>query len=401
MSDKTQLELTNSKLLQKDKSPSSDAKDFLRGATYGAIQTPIDGLTQFANNVSPLKLPHLQLVSAPTNDSFFASAGQLTGAVIDFALLQKGLNVAAPNFFAAQATTPVWLKAGATGAAFQFMMPTSENGNYFLNKSRDLAIGFGTFAAMGAVTEHFAPDLAKSFIGRVEAGAEGGLAGGTAEVALKDLLYMKTPKLSDLGTIGKYTAFGAMMGAANYLEEDLQSKWKDYKLQKSIETNQNIFNEAGDKVVTAQKQLYNVRFRKVSNPEGESIPTLENPGGEAVAPGQWVAQRLDANGQVVIERGQPNQWPINEAKIPKTYNVSAETLATQTEFVAPTRVDGPPVHVVSLQEPLKIRTPWGRMNAETGDWLANYDFNAALNLPGKDYAIISNTSFNQTYQAAG
>ncbi|MBX9722791.1 MAG: hypothetical protein K2X81_15430, partial [Candidatus Obscuribacterales bacterium] len=122
MNEITQLDTNKSQLLHHEGGIKSDIKDFLHGAAYGALQTPIDGITQIANHVSPVKLPHIELVSAPEHDSFFTSAGKLTGAVIDFALLQKGLNTAAPGFFGAQASTPVWLKAGATGAAYQMMM---------------------------------------------------------------------------------------------------------------------------------------------------------------------------------------------------------------------------------------------------------------------------------------
>jgi hypothetical protein len=39
------------------------------------------------------------------------------------------------------------------------------------------------------------------------------------------------------------------------------------------------------------------------------------------------------------------------------------------------------------------------MNATSGDWLANYDYNLATKTPGTDFAVISNTSFGQTYKA--
>ncbi len=170
-------------------------------------------------------------------------------------------------------------------------------------------------------------------------------------------------------------------------------------VEQSVANSQRVFND-GD-VLPAQKQLYEVKFRKVTNPNGEMVPTLENPTGETVQQGHWVAQRLDANGQPVIERGQVNQWPIStDAKVAKTYNVDPETLATKTEFVAPTRVDAPPVHVVQLTEPIKIQTKWGAMDGKPGDWLANYDFNATTNTPGSDYAIISGTSFGQTYKVS-
>lgn len=397
-------------------------EEFLHGAAYGAIQVPIDGVSQFIDHVTPGHLPHLEIVSKPTDDSLATSAGKFAGAVFDFAVLQKVLGSAAPKFFGAESTAPVWLRAGATGAAYQALMPTSENGNYFLNKTRDVGIGFGVFGAMGAVTAYAAPKFGNSLLGRVEAGAEGGFAGGATDAAMTDFLYWQKPGVRDLEKIGKYTAFGATLAATSYFEDDLKSRWENAKrsfeqssshaqpesakpleskpamtVEESVAKSQSVFNDAD--VVPAGKQLYEVKFRKVTDPAGERVPTLENPAGETVQQGHWVAQRLDANGQPVIERGQVNQWPIStDAKVAKTYNVDPETLATKTEFVAPTRVDAPPVHVVKLTEPITIQTKWGSMEGKPGDWLANYDFNSATNTPGSDYAIISATSFEQTYK---
>jgi hypothetical protein len=380
----------------------SDIGDFFHAAAYGAIQSPIDGVTQFIDHVTPLHLTAPKLIEAPTNDSLWTGAGRFTGTVADFAALQLGLGKVLPGTLGAEAATPMWLKSGITGATFQFLQPTSDSGNYYMNKARDLGISFGTFAAMGATTSYLSKKMGNSFIARVEEGAEGGIAGGAADVALTDGLYLKTPTYKDLGKIGQYAAFGASMGAINFLEDQADAKYKQYQVSKSIEKNQGVFNDAAqsDDVLTAKKQLYNVHLRKVTDPNGERVPTLENPGGEKVAQGEWVAQRLDDSGNVVIERGRPNQWGIKEAKIPKTYQVSADTLSNTGDLVAPTRIDGPVVHVVKLDEPLKMHTTWGSMKGQNGDFLANYDYDAPTNAPGTDYAIITNNSFKQTYESA-
>ncbi|HEY9715342.1 MAG TPA: hypothetical protein V6C72_17855, partial [Chroococcales cyanobacterium] len=113
-------------------------EDFFHAAAYSAIQAPITGIEQLADHILPIDLPKLDLISAPADDSLWTSAGKLTGAVLDFALLQKGLSAAAPGMFGAGATSSVWLRSGLTGAAYQMIMPTSDNGNYFANKARDL-----------------------------------------------------------------------------------------------------------------------------------------------------------------------------------------------------------------------------------------------------------------------
>jgi len=415
----------------------NDAGDFFRSMAYSAVQMPINGIEQIVNAIPAVHLPPLDLIDAPKHDSLWTGAGKLTGAVADFVLLQKGLSTVAPGVFAAAATTPIWLRSGMTGTAYQLFMPVSDNGNFFLNKTRDLGIGFGTFAAMGYAAQIIAPKLGTSLLGRVEAGAGEGIAAGGADAALSDVAYMEAPSIKNLRTVGKYAAFGAMLGATDYLEDTVKAKLNASKIatqpdqqvenapekknaesttdtssdkteqltpeqivEQSIKSNQQIFQQAGetDSVVPAQKQLYNVQLRKVTAAAGEQVPTLENPGGELVKQGDWVATRLDTEGQPVLERGQVNQWPIVEKKIPKTYNVEPAKLQSETELVAPTRVDGPPVHVVQLKEPLTIHTPWGHMNANPGDWLANYDFNTATSTPGTDFAIISSTSFGQTYK---
>jgi hypothetical protein len=173
---------------------------------------------------------------------------------------------------------------------------------------------------------------------------------------------------------------------------------EELELQASIARNQGLFKAAGDDdaVMTAQKQSYNVMFKKITEPG--VVKTLENRAGEPVQPGQWMAIRLDANGQPVIEDGITNQWPVTEKAILKAYQASPENFQ-QPEFIAGTKTGGAPVHMVQLTEPITIKTPWGSMSGKAGDWLANYDYDAATGTPGNDYAIVTGTSWTQTYEA--
>jgi hypothetical protein len=120
--------------------------------------------------------------------------------------------------------------------------------------------------------------------------------------------------------------------------------------------------------------------------------------GVLVPKGAFIATRLDAAGNPVIEDGIENSWSMQAAKIGKTYQVEPATLENSTGFVAPTRVDGPSVHMVKLDQPTDIITKWGAMKGKIGDWLANYDFDKTTGTPGKDYAIVSGPSYSQTYQ---
>jgi hypothetical protein len=176
---------------------------------------------------------------------------------------------------------------------------------------------------------------------------------------------------------------------------------KAARLAESIENNQGVFRAAAedDAIVASKKQLYNVKFEQVTEEGGRILKTLENRvEGESVPQGKWIATRLDDAGQPVIEDGMTNSWALDAKKLAKTYQVTPEQIEAGGEFVAPTRVDGPVVHMTQLKEPITIQTPWGEMTGKPGDWLANYDFDAATGQAGKDYAIVSETSYAQTYE---
>lgn len=178
---------------------------------------------------------------------------------------------------------------------------------------------------------------------------------------------------------------------------------EEVALANSVKSSQGIFSEAaedgGKGVVESTKQLYNVRFEKVTEDAGRRLFTLENRSeGVLVPKGAFIATRLDGAGNPVIEDGIQNSWSMQAAKIGKTYQVDPATLEGSTDFVAPTRVDGPSVHMVQLDKPAEIITKWGVMKAKIGDWLANYDYNQANGTPGNDYAIVSGESYKQTYQ---
>jgi hypothetical protein len=174
---------------------------------------------------------------------------------------------------------------------------------------------------------------------------------------------------------------------------------KEALVKESVAKNQGIFADANANsdggVLVAQKQDYNVMFRQITEPT--KIATLENPNGEDVQPGHWIATRLNADGSPNIERGMVNQWPVTEKTILKSYKASPDDL-TQSQFIAGTKTDGPPVHMVQLKEPIVVNTSWGQITGRPGDWLTNYDYDSATQTAGKDYAVVSSTSFGQTYE---
>jgi len=176
-------------------------------------------------------------------------------------------------------------------------------------------------------------------------------------------------------------------------------------LANSIKANQEVFTnanqEGGSGVIESTKQLYDVRFQKVTDPAGQKLVTLENRDGIVVPQGSYIATRLDASGNPDIEDGITNSWSMGASKIAKTYVVDPKVLADSDNFVAPTNVDGPSVHMVKMDKPFDIVTPWGQMSGKAGDYLSNYDYDAATGTPGKDYAIVTARSYSQTYQPVG
>jgi hypothetical protein len=129
-----------------------------------------------------------------------------------------------------------------------------------------------------------------------------------------------------------------------------------------------------------------------------TIPTLENPAGANVEPGQWIATRLNPDGTPNMERGMVNQWTVTDKTILKTYKTTPEELSTAAKFIAGTKTDAPPVHMVQLTQPITINTSWGPMSGNANDYLANYDYDPVTGQPGQNYAIVTNSSYGQTYQ---
>lgn len=138
-------------------------------------------------------------------------------------------------------------------------------------------------------------------------------------------------------------------------------------LQNSITKNQSLFNDAAKDggVVPNEKQLYNVRFNKVTEPtEVASIEATKAGTTELAKPGQWIATRLNDDGTPNIENGVQNSWPVTEKTILKTYETTPEQLASSNEVVAPTKVGGQPVHMIKLDQPLAIKTSWAARAAK-------------------------------------
>jgi hypothetical protein len=182
-------------------------QNFARGEFYSGIESPINGVLQLTNHLTGAHLPALDIVSAPPADSIVGKAGSIVGSTMDVVLIGVGTGaIAAPAYAAAM-----------TGAALGIVSPTSEKGNFWLNKAVDTAIDTGTFALAGGLRKYMAPQFAPSLMGRVESGAVSGAIVGAASIGARDAADKKTPTLDDLYSIPKYAAFGAALGAATWL----------------------------------------------------------------------------------------------------------------------------------------------------------------------------------------
>ena len=172
------------------------------------------------------------------------------------------------------------------------------------------------------------------------------------------------------------------------------------QVEESVARTQSLFKQAtsddGDGIIPSTKQDYNVMFQKVLEPT--KIPTLENPAGADVQPGQWIATRLNSDGTPNMERGMVNQWSVTDKTILKTYQTTPDELSTASKFIAATKTDAPPVNMVKLTQPITIQTSWGPMSGLPNDYLANYDYDPVTGQPGQNYAIVTNSSYSQTYQ---
>jgi hypothetical protein len=168
---------------------------------------------------------------------------------------------------------------------------------------------------------------------------------------------------------------------------------------------QRYFGDHIDDMIQARKQLYRVKFERIT-PEmaGEDgtvrVPTLENPEGQIERPEQWIATRLNPDGSPNMERGLINQWTVETKTILKTYVSTPEQLEGTSSITLPTRTDAPPVHMVPLEGPTRFMSDWGPQVGDGTGWLANYDFDVAARTPGSSFAIITGPSFGQTYEAA-
>jgi len=197
----------------------SGVSDALHSAAYSAIEQPLDGVAQIVSHVTPWTISGPGWVSKPEHDNLWTSAGSVVGNVADFYVLSKGVGLGRQSMFGRAASVPI-LEAGTTGALFELTMPVDDK-DFYGNKLRNAAIGFGTFATMNGASiglrNYTAMGKTTGFLGTVGVSGLSGAAGGLSHSLLDSGFNSKPITLEGVGKdVASYGAFGAMFGALDY-----------------------------------------------------------------------------------------------------------------------------------------------------------------------------------------
>lgn len=199
------------------------AGDFFRSAAYSGLAKPVEGASQIAHALSFGLVPEAKF-QAPESHSLMNSAGSLAGSVLDYIAVSKAVGAGFAGRGVENTVANTFLREGTAGAAYMALMPTEGNGNFFLNKARDMGVGFGTFGAMGASARWLGDTGVFSTLGSNSLlrdvalnGAAGGI-GGAVNAELTSFghgrgLASGSELVND--TLG-YAAFGAAFGGANH-----------------------------------------------------------------------------------------------------------------------------------------------------------------------------------------
>lgn len=192
----------------------SEVVDFGRGLWQGAIESPVNGAVQVANQFGAA-LPELHVVdSQRLNHSAGVVAGTIVGKALDFYALSRltgGLGS---------------MRTAALGSACTGLLePTDPNSKHFFkDRAQNAAVALGTFAGMGAGAAAldrsglFALPATRSLAGSLTYGGIAGLAGGVAhaevDARLNKQRWATAPELfTDSLNCG---LFGAAYGGVGY-----------------------------------------------------------------------------------------------------------------------------------------------------------------------------------------
>lgn len=128
-----------------------------QGVFYGAIEMPVDGITQLFNHISPVDLPQLEIVDPAKHDNTLFKVGVAGGVALDTALLSAGVNRGLAGFAEAYPGTAPFLKTGIKAAALSALQPVPAGGNFWVDKGISSGMRMFTMQA-GTGINKFAGD---------------------------------------------------------------------------------------------------------------------------------------------------------------------------------------------------------------------------------------------------
>lgn len=129
-------------------------ENFSRALLDSAIQKPVNGLTQLANEVPGVKLPEMHCFDqkAPTDSSqkFAQEAGNVVGMIVPFALSHSAVRYGAAKMDIELSNSMLSRGAehAATGALMGFALTPTDDG--FTGRLKNSIVDAGTFGVMGA-----------------------------------------------------------------------------------------------------------------------------------------------------------------------------------------------------------------------------------------------------------
>jgi hypothetical protein len=231
----------------KAKTSHSAFSDFVDAAVISGVEDPINAGEQLINHATGKHLPKIELVDRPGN-TWAAKAGSIVGGLVDVAVISVGVASGVAEVGLAAGVGTSILSSAGVGLIYSATRPTSEKGNFWLNKGRDVAITTGTFAAFGAL----APGMDKcfSFLGKsgsrslIQDVAANGLSGfpaGAINAELTSVLYGRgMASASDLYSKSlQFALYGAALGFSTHV---IQSAIADGK--SAIENSNNDATES-------------------------------------------------------------------------------------------------------------------------------------------------------------
>jgi hypothetical protein len=222
------LEATSVKPTENNAAPSetiaNQFEDFGKSVFHSGVEDPYNGVVQLIDHAANAHLPELDIVGAPTNDSFGTEAGKIVGTAADVVALSMAVGVVAPSLGAATIAGAV-IRGAIIGAAYGglFQPSDSSSTNFVEDRVKNGLVDAAAFATMGGVsgglakTGLFAVSAGRSLVGTTEVGALSGGAGGVADAGANAVLNQGRVLPTGKELLDDTTQFAALGAAAGII----------------------------------------------------------------------------------------------------------------------------------------------------------------------------------------